>query len=195
VAGAGTEGALIDAEPRGKPESGREEVAGLLRDNGVDAVVIGAVALAAHRYVRYTEDIDLGVNADLPTLRTTVAHLREAGFTAELREPDADDPPGGVIDVTGAFGAVRIISCAGRFPAVIQDAIKEATQVIRPGSPLLLVPIAQLVALKLYAGGLKSKADIVELLSRNPDADRDGIRRICDRYRLGGLEELIAEAL
>lgn len=47
---------------------------------------------------------------------------------------------------------------------------------------------------KLYAGGMKSKADIVELLNRNPDADRDEIRMLCQRYRLRGLEPLIQEA-
>jgi len=34
------------------------------------------------------------------------------------------------------------------------------------------------IALKLYAGGMKSKADTVELLKRNPDADRGGIREL-----------------
>jgi hypothetical protein len=48
--------------------------------------------------------------------------------------------------------------------------------------------------LKLYAGGTKSKADIVELLRRNPAADRDRIRVLCRRYRLRGLEPLIREA-
>jgi hypothetical protein len=39
-----------------------------LAQHHLDAVVIGAVALAAHHYVRQTDDLDLGVNADLPTL-------------------------------------------------------------------------------------------------------------------------------
>jgi hypothetical protein len=37
-----------------------EKVAGILESRGVGAVVIGAVALAAHGYVRFTEDLDLG---------------------------------------------------------------------------------------------------------------------------------------
>jgi len=36
-----------------------EEVAGILESRGVGAMVIGAVALAAHGYVRFTEDSDL----------------------------------------------------------------------------------------------------------------------------------------
>lgn len=171
-----------------------EEILAILAGHRLDAVVIGAVALAAHHYVRQTEDLDLGVNAGLPVLRAVLKSLREAGFDAELREPGGDDPLGGVIDVSGPFGFVQIISYAGRFPAVIDDAVRHATLVVREGSPLKIVPIPHLIALKLYAGGHKSKGDIVELLARNPDLDLDEVRAVCARYRLGGLEELVAES-
>lgn len=170
-----------------------EQVVEILAQHRVDAVVIGAVALAAHHYVRHTRDIDLGVNADLSVLHDVLSTLQENGFTAELHEPDGADPLGGVIDVTGQFGLIQIVSFGGRFPAVIEDAIRDATMVIRPGSALKLVPLPQLVALKLYAGGFKSKSDIAELLRRNPDADIDGIRALCKRYRLSGLESILSE--
>lgn len=171
-----------------------EDVLGILKRHRVDAVVIGAVALAAYRYVRQTDDLDLGVNAETPTLRAVAETLRQSGYATELREPDADDPLGGVIDVTGPFGLVQIVSFAGRFPAVIEDAVRAARIVVREGSPLRLAPIPQLIALKLYAGGHKSKADIVELLARNPELDLAEVRAACKRYHLAGLEELIAEA-
>jgi len=170
-----------------------EDVVAILQRHRVDAVVIGAVALAAYQYVRQTEDVDLGVNADLSTLRALAESLRESGYTVELREPDRADPLGGVIDVTGDFGLLQIVNFGGRFPAVIEDALRLATLVVRKGSPLKLVPIPQLIALKLYAGGYKSKADIVELLVRNPDYDLDEIRSVCRQYRLAGIEELISE--
>ncbi len=170
-----------------------EQVVEILKQHRIDAVVIGAVALAAYHYVRQTRDIDLGVNADIAVLRDILVSLREAGFTAELHEPDGTDPLGGVIDVSGHFGVLQIVSFGGRFPAVIEDAIHNATMVVSPRSSLKLVPLPQLVALKLYAGGLKSKADIVELLRRNPDADIDTIRAVCKRYRLHGLEGILSE--
>lgn len=52
-----------------------ETVASLLLRHGVASVVIGAVALAAHRHMRCTEDIDPGVNADLPTLCASLQKL------------------------------------------------------------------------------------------------------------------------
>jgi len=171
-----------------------EDVVGILKGHRIDAVVIGAVALAAHHYVRQTEDLDLGVNADLPAMRALTESFRRAGYTAELREPDGDDPLGGVIDVSGPFGLLQIISYANRFPAVIEDALRLSNLVVREGSPLRIVPIPHLVALKLYAGGYKSKADIVELLARNPGVDLDEIRTVCAQYRLEGLDELLAES-
>ena len=69
-----------------------------------------------------------------------------------------------------------------------------STLVVREDSPLKIVPIPQLIALKLYAGGHKSKANIDELLARNPDLELDGVRSVCARYGLGGLEELIVES-
>ncbi len=169
-----------------------EAIVEILRQHRIDAIVIGAVALAAHHYVRQTDDVDLGVNADLPALRAVLESLRSEGFAAELREPDGADPLAGVIDVTGPFGLLQIISYADRFPAVIEDALRSATLVVRAGSPLRLVPLPHLIALKLYAGGHKSKADIVELLAHNPDVDIDEIRALCRQYRLPGLDELIA---
>jgi hypothetical protein len=170
-----------------------EAVAETLRKHGVEAIVIGAIALAAHRYVRYTDDIDLGVNAELATLRALVEKLRGEGYGVELREPDADDPLGGVIDVSGPAGLVQIINYADRFPAVIDDALAASTLVVHAGSALRIVPVPHLIALKLYAGGFKSKADIVELISRNPELDLNEVRDLCRRYRLSGLDELLGE--
>lgn len=172
-----------------------EDVAGILESRGVQTVVIGAVALAAHGYVRFTQDLDLGVNTDLVTLRTAAAMLGAAGFDVALREPDGEDPLGGVVDVRGPFGLVQIVNYGDRFPAVIDGGIAAAETVIRAGSRLRIVPLPHLVALKLYAGGTKSRADIVELLAHNPDADLTAIRDLCDGWRLSGLDALIDEAL
>ena len=53
----------------------------------------------------------------------------------------------------------------------IEDAVRLSTLVVCEDSPLKIVPIPLLIALKLYAGGHKSKADIIELLVRNPDLE------------------------
>jgi hypothetical protein len=170
-----------------------ERIASLLASEGIEVVVIGAAALAAHRYVRYTEDIDLAVNVPIRDLQAVSEALRIAGFEVACREPDGQDPLGGVIDVSGPFGLVQIVNFGERFPAIIDSGLSEACLWTRDGG-LRIMPLPHLIGLKLYAGGMKSKADIVEVLRRNPAADRDQIRTVCRRYRLRGLEPLIREA-
>jgi hypothetical protein len=77
---------------------------------------------------------------------------------------------------------------------VIDEAVRASTLSVRAGSPLKLVPLPHLIALKLYAGGHKAKSDIVELLARNPDLDVESVRKLCRSYRLKGLDKLVAEA-
>lgn len=171
-----------------------ERIAGIAAGCNLPVMVIGAVAMAAHRYVRYTNDIDLAVLADLPRMRALEKTLCSHGYEAEFHEPDAEDPLGGVIDVSGPFGLVQIISFEDRFPAVILDALaSDQILSVRPGSILRIMPIPQLVALKLYAGGHKSRADIIELLRRNPEQDIEEVRKICRKYRLRGLGSILKE--
>ncbi len=170
-----------------------EKIVALIRVHGVQPVLIGATALAAYHYVRHTADIDLGVDADIKTMRTLAACLDREGYKVEFREPDSEDPLGGVMDVSGPFGLIQIISFADRFPIVIQDSLAGDDIRIRPGSELRLIPIPQLVALKLYAGGYQSRADIIGLLRRNPGVDLDEIRATCRKYRLGGIDTLLKE--
>lgn len=170
-----------------------ERIAAILTDEGVPPVVIGAVALAAHHYVRSTRDVDFGVDADLKQMRELLQLLRTRGYDAKLHEPDADDPLGGVIDIPGPFGLVQIVNFGDRFPAAIRDSLAGEDIRTRPDGVLRVMPIPQLVALKLYAGGWKSLADIVELLRRNPQADLRSIGETCRRYRIRGWEKVVEE--
>lgn len=170
-----------------------ERIARMLVERDVPVVVIGAVALAAHGYVRFTEDIDLGVNADMAQMRALVEEMRKEGYEAEFHAPDGDDPLAGVINVSGTFGLVQVISFEERFPAVIRDALEGEEIRMRTDSALRIVPIPQLVALKLYAGGWSSRADIIELLRRNPEVDRELIRATCRKYRLRGIGRILDE--
>ena len=171
-----------------------EQIAALLAGQGIEALVIGAVAMAAHRYVRHTEDVDLGVSIAVRDLARVASNLQATGYEVVCREPDGQDPLGGVIDVSGNFGLVQVVNFGERFPAIIESGLAEATLRTRVNGSLRIAPLPHLVGLKLYAGRMKSKADIVELLRCNPSADRDVIRDLCRRYRLRGLDPLIQEA-
>lgn len=170
-----------------------EVVVRLAGSLGHDLLVIGAAALAGHHYVRFTNDLDLGGNLSLDHLCGLAVALTQRGYSVEVREPDADDPLGGVLDIAGSFGQIQIISFHDRFPAVIQDALQEATLRVTESSPLRIIPLPHLVVLKLYAGGLKSMSDIVEVLSLNKDADLDAIDALCERYRIRGFAKIREE--
>jgi hypothetical protein len=138
--------------------------------------------------------LDLGISTDPKTLREVSKALSDhKEFQVALREPGASDPLSGVIDIRGSFGMVQIANFGQTFPAVIKDAWQESTFAVHPKSNLRLAPLPHLIALKLYAGGLKSLADIAELLKHNPDADLDEVRVLCKTYRLKGLKKIISE--
>ncbi|MGA0333580.1 MAG: hypothetical protein ACO3N7_04710 [Kiritimatiellia bacterium] len=170
-----------------------ETIAALGRELGLEFIVVGALALAAHHYVRSTGDVDLAGVVSLDKLHDFKDRLQQSGYDVELRLPDADDPLGGVLDIHHEEGLIQLISFADRFPGVIRDALQEAKLTLSERGTLPIVPLAHLVVLKLYAGGLKSKADVVEVLSRNPDADLNAIEALCEGYRIRGFEEIRRE--
>ena len=99
----------------------------------------------------------------------------------------------GVLAVLLAGDALGGIDQTAVVPAdKVRARERAAEELIRPPGALGEV-VRHLIALKLYAGGQKSKAAIIELLVRNRDLELDEVRSARARYGLGGDEELIAE--
>jgi hypothetical protein len=182
-----------------------ERVAETAARLGIETALIGAAALAAHDYVRGTEDVDLGSAVDPSTRLTALEReLAGEGLHTKLRLPDDQDPLGGVLvvwdregDDGEPVGQVEVVNFVNplrpaRTPAA--RAIAHA-QRLDDSSLLRCVTLPDLIALKIYAGARQDFGDIVELLARNPDADLDAIRASAAPFDAGGvLEELIAEA-
>lgn len=170
-----------------------ENVARFLADRGVASLLIGAGAMAVHHHVRFTRDLDLGVAVPFKELGTIASDLKNSRWDVDLSEPGADDPLDGVVDINTSAGLIQLINFGGTFPALIRDALASEPQPISPESRLLVVPLTYLIVLKLYAGGRKSELDILELLDRNPNLDRDALLDLCRRYRVRGLPKLLRE--
>lgn len=174
-----------------------ERVVAIASGLGVDLVLIGALALATYGYVRATTDLDLASAVDpFSALHELTKRLNAIGLDAELSEPDAQDPLGGVITVRGeGFKPIQIVNFFNPFNGLApvgQEAVRTATPL--PGETLRVVDLPHLIALKLYAGGRKSTTDVIELLERNPEADRAGIREVCERFGLREpLEAILSE--
>jgi hypothetical protein len=174
-----------------------QRVVGIASDLGIDLVLIGAVALAVHRYVRATVDLDLASAVDPSTaLQKLTDALRAEGLDAELNLPDAQDPLGGVLNINGAdFNRIQIVNFVNPWNGLAPVGRESvATAVAMEGEPFKVVDLPHLIALKLYAGGNKSKTDVIELLEHNQDADLAEIRRVCARFGLGqALETLLSD--
>jgi len=171
-----------------------EAVARFLEGQGIPVMLIGAGAMAVHHYVRFTRDLDMGVAVSVKLLQDLCGRLQASGWNVECRLPDHEDPLGGVVDIMTHSGLVQIVNFGGTFPAVILDALEIKPVPVRVGSPLRVIPLPYLIAMKLYAGGRKSQADILELLKYNPDLDRSQLESLSRRYRLRGLKALLKES-
>ena len=119
---------------------------------------------------------------------------------AELRAPDEDDPLGGVLEIWQhddedelPLDPVEVVNFCnpyrpGRNPGTA--AVRNARR-IEEGSNLRYVQLPDLIVLKLYTGARRDQADVVELLARNPETDRDAIRVACEPFGLTDLLELL----
>lgn len=168
-----------------------ENIAALLRDRGIASAIIGGAALAAYSYVRATDDVDLGTSVDVWTvLRDATEALRKAGYEATLEYPDESDPLGGVVTIN-ALGSnpVQIVNFLNPYSGGAGIVAREAIELAQPaeGISVPVIPLAHLIALKLYAGGVPSLSDVAELLKRNPAANRADIQEVCDRLGVGDL--------
>jgi len=177
-----------------------ERVATIASELGVPTAVIGATALAAHDYVRGTADIDLATSVDpFSALRELRDRLAAEGFHTELNMPDEDDSLGGVLRVRAHDeddDPVEVVNFRNPLrpnhnPG--SEAVMMA-EPIGPPSPLRCVTLQHLIALKLYAGGRRDQADVVELLRRNPGANHSQIREVCARFGSAALlDQLLQE--
>jgi hypothetical protein len=180
------------------------QVAAVAEALGIKTALIGAAALAVHGYARGTEDIDLASWVrPHDQLDDLAKALTKNGLRTQLRLPDDDDPLGGVLVVWASSGddgepadvveVVNFLNPARPSPNPAARAISRAVGLA--GVALRCVGLADLVALKLYAGGSSDLADIVQLLARNPNVDFEEIRYVAGPYDENRrLEQLLAEA-
>ena len=152
---------------------------------------MGAAALAVYGYSRATEDVDIGiVTADLAHLQAIAADARALGVEALVALPDADDPLGGVISLNGAsirqVQLINFVNPLGMGDHPGREAVNQAQPLVIAAASVGVVDIEHLVAMKLFAGGLKSQVDVVELLAVNPEVDLKRIEALCARFHLSG---------
>jgi predicted nucleotidyltransferase len=134
----------------------------ILRSRGIPFALIGAAAMAVHGISRSTSDLDLFTLAPECLEASTWAALAQSGIDARLRRGDIDDPLAGVARFTAAGDdPVDVIVGKSRWQVGILDRSRETTV---EGSRVPVAGPADLIALKLYAGGPQDAWDIDQLL-------------------------------
>jgi hypothetical protein len=177
-----------------------ERISAVALELGIPTALIGAMALAAHNYVRGTADIDLATAVDpFRELRMLQRRLEAEGFYTELNLPDAEDSLGGLLRVraqTVDDDPIDIVNFHNPLNPSKNPGLEtvQCATAVPQSSALRCASLAHLVALKLYAGSRRDQVDVVELLRNNPGADRARIREVCARYgSLDMLEDLFRE--
>ena len=143
-----------------------KEFAALLDARGVDYLVVGGYALAAHGHPRYTGDIDFWVSPDTVNLVRLLAALQDFGFgSLGLGADDfaADTVvqlghPPRRIDLLTAIDGVSFDDCFARREIVALD-----------GVSLNIIGLDDFKANKRASGRLKDLADLESLGA--PDGD------------------------
>ena len=139
-------------------------VAAVLDRLGARFALIGAAALAAHGVARSTFDLDL-LTTDPAALDPSAwaALSANQGVTVSVRKGDADDPLAGLVRIE-AQGERAIDVVVGR--SGWQTEVVAAAQMVDvAGMTVPVVGPADLVLLKLYAGGAQDLWDIEQLLA------------------------------
>jgi len=119
--------------------------------------------MAAHGVIRATLDTDVLV-VDGAVLDGVV--WKEAlpdGTDLEIRVGDADDPLAGMVRMRGGMEIVDLVVGRGSWQRAM---LSRATPVTTPDGELPVVDRADLILLKLYAGGPQDRLDIQLLMDR-----------------------------
>jgi len=144
------------------------EVSNFLQAEGIPFTVIGATAMAVHGVSRATQDVDLLVTSRTCLQDAFWTALRARGLEVEVREGDDEDPLAGVVHVialdTGIVIDIVVGKPAWQEPIAVRAKVSEIDSVALP-----VAVAADLVLLKLYAGGMQDRWDVVQLVAMNPD--------------------------
>ena len=138
-----------------------EAVSGYLQARAIPHAVIGAAALALHGISRSTFDQDI-LATNPRVLDDPFWQQFDATANTEVRRGDADDPLVGVVRIRRAAERdVDLVVGRHRW----QEEMLARADLVPHSSGLRVVGAADLVLLKLYAGGSQDRWDIEQLLA------------------------------
>jgi hypothetical protein len=136
------------------------EIRSTLDAAGIRHALIGALALSAYGVNRATVDLDLFTTDSSCLVPDLWTDLRKRGVDVDVRRGDPTDPLAGVVrfQVPGESAVDVVVGKHAWQTKVLERA--------EPIGEALVVRAADLVLLKLYAGGIQDAWDVQQLLAR-----------------------------
>jgi hypothetical protein len=140
-----------------------EPVQRVLRSIDAPHALIGAHAMAARGYPRFTIDIDL-LTPDTRVLAPSLwTLLVEAGASVDARKGDAGDPLAGVVHILLTDGTdIDVVVAKWKWEAAV---IERAEPMHVAGTEIKVPLLSDLILLKLAAGGYGDLQDAAALLA------------------------------
>jgi hypothetical protein len=141
----------------------------ILHRRDVQFVVIGGVAVAAHGYVRGTEDLDLVPDPDPANLDRLTDCLEELDSTlptvGRAFDPSTDVAAirrGGNVTADTRFGGLDIVQRANGVPSYA-ELVRDAVESELLGVPVRICSLARLRGMKQAAGRDQDRLDLSNL--------------------------------
>jgi hypothetical protein len=140
-----------------------EPVCRLLHALGAPFALIGAHAMAARGYPRFTVDIDLMTSDDRVLDPAVWSELTRGGAVVDARRGEADDPLGGVVHVLLPDQTdIDVVIAKWKWEARL---VARAEPIAIGGVTIPVPRLADLILLKLAAGGYLDLRDAAALLA------------------------------
>jgi predicted nucleotidyltransferase len=170
------------------------DVIQILRREGVEYVVIGALAAAVYGAIRASADADALVTISVSKLSSLARVLAKSGFTVDLRRGDADDPIPAMLLISDAHQ--NRVDLLGGLRGLDPEVLSRAVDVPFAGESMRFVGREDFIAMKCFAGGPQDIEDARTALQIAERVDLDLLRRVTRRFGRPAadvLEQLIAQ--
>jgi len=140
-----------------------EPVRRVLESLGAPYALIGAHAMAARGYPRFTVDVDLLTTDSCVLDHSLWAELERAGATIDSRRGDDDDPLAGVVHIVLADSS-DIDVVVGKWAWEARLIERAELMTVAAGVSVPVPRLSDLILLKLAAGGVLDLRDAAVLL-------------------------------
>jgi hypothetical protein len=135
-----------------------------LAARSIPFAVIGARAMGLRGVLRFSDDTDV-LTTSREVLRTDFWSELESG-AVDVRRGDYDDPLAGVATITIGDDVIDVVVGKYKWQAAM---VQRAEPVVLSDEMWPVVRAADLILLKLFAGGPQDAWDIEQLLRADPD--------------------------